>query len=206
MALHLEWLTEFCQNPQYANFTKRLRDADGIPIGMANENPILDSRMYEVEYQDGTKASLVVNYIAENLFLQVDQEGKHVLLDELIDYRVNGREVKLQDAFITTSTGTRRRRETTIGWELLVQWRDGSTNWVSLKDLKESYPEQTAEYAVCDKDCHGTCLRLVGSIYVEKEKLNHIKSKVKILVQNPQVWDSDTQVSRGGQVPRPGKW
>ena len=73
-------------NSQYAKVTKRLRDADGIPIGTANENPILDSHMYEVEYQDGTKASLVANYIAENLFMQVDQEGNiHVLLDELID-------------------------------------------------------------------------------------------------------------------------
>ena len=73
-------------NPQYAKVTKRLRDTDGIPIGTANENPILDSRMYEVEYQDGTKASLAANYIAENLFAQVDQEDKrHVLFDELID-------------------------------------------------------------------------------------------------------------------------
>ena len=50
---------------------------------------------------------------SENLFVQVDQEGnRHVLLDEIIDYRVNGR-VKLQDAFITTGTGMRRRCETT---------------------------------------------------------------------------------------------
>ena len=126
-------------NQQYAKVTKQLRDADGIPIGTVNENTILDSRIYEVEYQDSTKASLAANYIAENLFAQVDQEGnRHVLLDELIDYRVNGREVKLQDAFITTGTGTRRRRKTTIGWELLAQWKDGSSNWVSLKDLKEA--------------------------------------------------------------------
>ena len=139
-------------NAQYTKVTKRLRDADGIPIGMANENSILDSRMYEVEYQEGTKASLAANYIAENFFTQVDQEGnRHILLDELIDYRVNGCEVKLQDAFITTGTGTRRRHETTIGWKLLVQWKDRSTNWVSLKDLKESYPVQTAEYAVAAK-------------------------------------------------------
>ena len=59
-------------NPQYAKVRKRLRDPDGIPIGTANENPILDSRMYEVEYQDGTKASLTANYIAENLFAQLD--------------------------------------------------------------------------------------------------------------------------------------
>ena len=45
----------------------------------------------------------------------------------------------------------RRRRETTIGWELLAQWNDGSTNWISLKDLKESYPVQTVEYAVAAK-------------------------------------------------------
>ena len=50
--------------PQYAKVTKRLRDANGIPIGTANENQILDSPMYEVEYQDGTQASLAANYIA----------------------------------------------------------------------------------------------------------------------------------------------
>ena len=139
-------------NPQYAKVTKRLRDADGIPIGTVNENPIVDSRMYEVEDQDGTKASLAANYIAENLFAQVDQEGnRHILRDDLIYYRVNGRKVLLQDAFITTGTGTRRRREPTIGLELLAQWTNGSTNWVSLKDLNEAYPVQTAEYAVAAK-------------------------------------------------------
>ena len=45
-------------NPQYAKVTKRLRDADGIPIGTANEIPILDSCMYEVEYQNSTKVHL----------------------------------------------------------------------------------------------------------------------------------------------------
>ena len=166
------------QNPQYAKVTKRLRDADSIPIGTANENPILDSRMYEVEYQDGTKASLAANYIAESLFAQVDQEGnRHVLLDELIDYRVNGHEVKLQDAFITTGTGMRRRRETTIGWELLAQWKDGSTNWISLKDLNESYPVQTAEYAVAAKIAMEAAF--AWWVLYTLKKRNRIISKVK---------------------------
>ena len=118
-------------NPQYTTVTKRLRDANGIPIGMVNENLILDSRMYEVEYQHGTRASLAASYVAEKLFTQEDQEGnRHVLLDEIIDYRVNSRKVRIQDAFITTHTGTRRRHETTNGWELLAQWKDGSTNWI----------------------------------------------------------------------------
>ena len=124
--------------PQYAKVTKRLRDINGIPIGTAENNPILDTRMYKVEFMDGTKQSLSANYIAENLFAQVDQDGNHqVLLDEIIDYRTTSKEVKQQDAFITTRTSTNRRHETTIGWELLVQWKDGSMNWIALKDLKE---------------------------------------------------------------------
>jgi hypothetical protein len=102
-----------------------------------------------VEFQDGYKTSLAANAIAENLFAQIDDEGnRHVLFQEIIDHRVNGKQVLQQDAFITTRTGTKRRRETTIGWELLVQWKDQSTTWVTLKDMKEAYPVQSAEYAV----------------------------------------------------------
>ena len=38
------------ESQTWAKVTKRLRDANGLPIGTANENPILDSRVYEVEY------------------------------------------------------------------------------------------------------------------------------------------------------------
>ena len=135
--------------PQYAKVTKRMRDANGIPTGTANDNPILDTRMYEVEFLDGTKTLLSTNYIAENLFSQVEDNGdRQVLLDEIIDHRTNGSHVLQQDKYITTSSGTRRRQETMVGWELLAQWKDGSMNWIALKDIKESYPVQVAEYAI----------------------------------------------------------
>ena len=135
--------------PRLARVTKRLKDANGIPIGMADQNPLLDTRMYEVQFADGEKASLAANYIAENLFAQVDDEGNcQVLMNEIIDYQTNWTKLKQQDAFITTKTGTKRRRETSKGWELLIEWKDGSTNWVSLKDIKESYPVEVAEFAL----------------------------------------------------------
>ena len=165
-------------DPQLAKVTKRLRDANGIPVCMANDNPILDSRMYEVEYEYVTKASLAANYIAENMFAQVDQEGnRHVLLDNIIYYRVNGREVKQQDSFITMRSGTKRRHETTIVWQLLVQWKDGSNNWVALKDLKESYPVQVAKYSVAAK----ISMELAFAWWVPHtlKKRNHIISKIK---------------------------
>ena len=67
--------------------------------------------MYEVEYLDGERASLSANHIAENLFAQVDDEGNgQVLMKEIIDYRMNGQEVKHQDAFIMTRTGYQTKK------------------------------------------------------------------------------------------------
>lgn len=60
---------------EFARVTKRLHDKDGLPIRTVNDNPILDSRMYEVEFPDGHKTSMAANVIAENLFAQVDPEG-----------------------------------------------------------------------------------------------------------------------------------
>jgi hypothetical protein len=34
------------------------------------------------------------------------------------------------------------------GWKLLVQWKDKSTTWIVLNDMKESYPIQVTKYAI----------------------------------------------------------
>jgi hypothetical protein len=101
-----------------------------------------------VEYPDGHKASLTANAIAESMFAQFnDKCNRHVLFEEIIGHRTDGTEVKRQNAFLTTCSGNKRRKETTKGWEILIQWKDGSTTWVSMKDIKDSYPVQLAEYA-----------------------------------------------------------
>ena len=87
--------------------------------------------------------------IAENLFAQVDEEGnRSVLFDEIVDVRTDGTQVLKQDAFVTTSRGTQRRVTTTKGWEVNIKWKDGSTTWNKLKDMKYSHPVQMAEYAM----------------------------------------------------------
>ena len=50
-------------------------DIDDVPIGKANVNPILDTRKYEVEFEDGTIEILSANVLAENILSQVDEEG-----------------------------------------------------------------------------------------------------------------------------------
>ena len=36
-------LTRDGEGPEFARVSKRLRDANGLPIGTANDNPILDT-------------------------------------------------------------------------------------------------------------------------------------------------------------------
>ena len=64
-------------------------------VAGANDNHLLDTRIYEVEYHDRYKAALAANAIALNLFAQVDDEGnRHVLFDEIINHCTDGTEIK----------------------------------------------------------------------------------------------------------------
>ena len=51
------------------------------------------------------------------------------------------------DGYVITRRGQKCLRTTTCGWKLLDRWKDGSESWVHLKDLKEVYPVELAEYA-----------------------------------------------------------
>jgi hypothetical protein len=42
----------------------------------------------------------------------------------------------------------------TISWQVCCQWKDGSTSWENLDDLKESHPLETTEYAVTHRIYH----------------------------------------------------
>ena len=77
------------EEPAFARVKKRMKDGNGNPIGRAHSNPILDTRMFEVEFLDGTTQALAANVIAEDmLFAQVDQEGRRLmLLSEIIGHR-----------------------------------------------------------------------------------------------------------------------
>ena len=70
---------------------KILRDKDGMPIDRDHNNPIIDTRIYQVYYKDGHKASLAANEIANNMFSKVNREGnRHVLFQEIVDHRYDG--------------------------------------------------------------------------------------------------------------------
>ncbi len=124
------------------------RDIDGNPIGCANANPILNTRSYIVEFSGGEQIELTVNMIAELLYAQCDPDGnQYVLLEDINDHRKTNSAVMLCDQKVVRAEGRTYLKQTTIGWQLCCQWKDGSTLWENLADLKELHPIETAEYA-----------------------------------------------------------
>ena len=127
---------------------RRKREADGTLKGTSHESPMFDTRAYIIEFPDGAEAEYTANMIAENMYAQCNPDGQQFLiLDDIVDHR------KTDEALLETNStfklkGKEYQIKSTKGWQLCIQWKDGTTTWESLANLKESYPVQVAEYAV----------------------------------------------------------
>ena len=87
------------------------------------------------------------NNIAKNILSQVNKEGhRNMMINENIDFRKNGNAIAKDKGTFMTKNGTIQKLKTTKGWVLLVRWKDGSENWVKLKDMKDSYPVEVMNF------------------------------------------------------------
>jgi len=129
--------------------TERTHDHKGNVISRANDNPSLDSREYKVEFDDGGVSELTANVIAESMYAMCDENGDYILLfDLIIDHRKHDTAMTKIDQKFVDSRGKQQYKRSIKGWDVCIQWKNGSTTWKKLSDFKERYPVQTAEYAV----------------------------------------------------------
>jgi len=128
------------------------RDANGNLVGRKHKLPVLDSRVYEVEFLGGECQEISFNILAEHLLSQIDEEGnQYQIFKEIVNHRKDPKKaVEKADQYLTKGK-KRHKRKTTTGWDLEVEWKDSSTSWLSLKTLKETNPVQVAEFAQANK-------------------------------------------------------
>ena len=89
-------------------------------------------------FPDGAIEQYASNIIAQNILNQVDSEGRHYqLFDKIIGHRTDGSESKVKRGCLSTK-----------GHQLHVEWKDGTVEWIPLKDMKESFPVETAEFLI----------------------------------------------------------
>ena len=123
------------------HMTAQKRDRDGNPVEHANDNPILDTISYIVDFDDGDPTKLTANMIAGSLYSQCDSGGnQYVLLEEIVNHQHLPTPIKLSDQKINCADGKSYLKHLTVGWQLCCQWKDSSTSWENLAD-RGSCPE-----------------------------------------------------------------
>jgi hypothetical protein len=105
----------------------------------------LNTRIYLAEFEDGHVAEYSANIIAEAVYNQVDDNGfDEVLFKEVVGHRKNVNALTENVDNLAEPPVIR----TTKGWDICIKWRDGSTSWHPLVEIKNSFPLHLAEYAM----------------------------------------------------------
>ena len=123
-------------------------DKNGTTIGNHAVNPLLNTLLCDVEFPDGSVRIYASNSIAENVLAQCDADGFYTnVMATVLDHKRDGTSVPMLEKYFTTKHGKRTMRQSTKGWSFHIKWRDGTTSWVDLKELKEINPVDITEYA-----------------------------------------------------------
>ncbi len=146
--INAEVLLPHEESTALATVLRRTVDENGRMIGTYNDNPLLNTMVYDCVFPDGTTKEYAANIIAENIYNNVDFDGYASSSSYVIvDHKRSGDAIRMEDKYFVTKTGTKRIRQTTKGWSMLIEWADGRRQWVDLKLLKHSNQLQVAEYA-----------------------------------------------------------
>ena len=70
-----------------------------------------------------------------------------MLFRSLLGHKSDMMIVQIHDTFMKRNGSNSKRKETTRGWQLLVEWLDGTMMWEKISDKRESHPVQVSEYA-----------------------------------------------------------
>ena len=83
------------------------------------------------------------------MYPHCDPDGnQYFMFDSIVEFRRSTTALCYADQKVLKSDVRYFMRRTTAGWHLCIQWKDGSTPWEKLSDLKESHPVECAEYAL----------------------------------------------------------
>ena len=79
----------------YGQVIRMCLDENGKTIGTPHENPMLNTLMYEVKFEDDTVQAYAANTIAENMWRSVNDEGHHEdSLHAILDHKFDKTAVK----------------------------------------------------------------------------------------------------------------
>ena len=127
----------------------RATDANGFTIGRAHNNPLLDTRDYEVDLYDGLTDGYFSNIISENLYYQLDSQGhQNLVMSGIVDYKIDGSTVTNEYGF--TWNHSNIPKKTIKGCEFLIEFKYQKITWVDIKYINQAIPIELDEYALAN--------------------------------------------------------
>ena len=69
-------------------------------------------------------------------------------MEEIEDHRKTADAIPEHEGTFPTPHGIKRKKRTTQGWEFLVRWKGGGSDWVTPRESKESRPVQLSDHAI----------------------------------------------------------
>lgn len=124
---------------------------DGTPVCQSNSNQLVDTQQYEIEYKDGMPSALFMCQIADNLWSQVDLEGR-----ELLSFNCIGDHMKmsmqyqlLMVTYFQEWDKEAQADDRCLG--VISQWKDETSDWALWKDWKDANSIKLAEYNAANK-------------------------------------------------------
>ena len=99
----------------------RVKDKHGNPIGKVGDLGH-NTRVYSVQFSNGSEKQLDHNTIAQNIFAGGDSEGHKALwLADIQAYQKTDEALEKKDGFWVSHNGNKHRVKTIKGWWLLVK-------------------------------------------------------------------------------------
>ena len=125
---------------------------------------------------------------------QVDDDGNNLrLLQGIIDHRYDDSAVRREHGWVHLPNNVRRRKITTKGWDIRVQWSDGTESWIPMDVVKDSNPIELAEYSVSRGIAQEPAFawwvpRILKkrNLLIKKLKSKHYKTNLKFGLKVPQ--------------------
>eukprot|EP00980_Cylindrotheca_fusiformis_P014396 scaffold3830_cov85-Cylindrotheca_fusiformis.AAC.8 len=104
--LNAEVLMQLEQGQSTGKVLRRATNVSGDTVGRYDENPYLNSMVYEVEFSDGQVKEYAANVIAENMLTQVDSDGySTTIMKGIVDFKKDEEvAVSMEDMYIPTRT------------------------------------------------------------------------------------------------------
>ena len=93
---------------------KRAVGPDGQQRGRYDDNPYLNSIVYEVEFDDGTVKEYAANIIAENMLMDVDDEGySTTMIEAIVNFQKDEAvAIPMSEKYVYSQSGQKRKRVT----------------------------------------------------------------------------------------------